>query len=130
MAVWTMILAKIPKYPKNFVPSARFYYVFGILFMFLAPETIILARVFHFFAPAAHFSSQTIIFRREAALRRVMAGKGTSYFGCPAHRDIACALPPGYQLVATLELFILFFRGVPVPKKKARYPFWVCSTSG
>ena len=51
----------------------------------------------------------TNIGRREAALRRVMAGKGTSYFGCPAETDIACALPPGYQLITTLELFHITF---------------------
>ena len=46
--IWNIILVKIPK-PKNFAPSARFYYAFGIRFMFLAPETIILAHVFQFF---------------------------------------------------------------------------------
>ena len=34
---------------RFFEPSARCYYVFGVLVMFLASETIILARVFHFF---------------------------------------------------------------------------------
>ena len=71
---------------------------------------------------SAQVSSNSVIFinyRREAALRRVMAGKGTSYFGCPAHRGILLGpFPPGYLVVATLELFHIKFLRCPSAKKE------------
>ena len=45
---------KIPKTPQNAVCLPYCWYIF----MFLTPETIVLAIVFHFSAPAAHFSSE------------------------------------------------------------------------
>ena len=70
--------------------------------------------------------------RREAALRRVMAGKGTSYFGCPADRRILLGpFPPGYQLVATLELFHINFLRCPSAKEEGALsvlsvePLWI-----
>ena len=64
-AIENMLPPEIPKIPQNFfAPSARFYYYFLLyfsqIFMFLTPETIVLALVFHFFrACGALFLFQT-----------------------------------------------------------------------
>ena len=60
-------------------------------------------------------------YRREAALRRELAGKGTSYFGCPAIYWVEILLapfPPGYLLVATLEFFHIRFLTCPSAEKE------------